>query len=60
MEFVKKKCTVIYDIKNNPIVTKKELANEIGKSLSTIKRILSSSKRIKYVGTSKNGHWEID
>ena len=51
---------IISIIKNNPIVTKKELANKIGKSLSTIKRILSSSKRIKYVGTSKNGHWEID
>ena len=35
------------------------MAETLGVSLSTVKRELSKSKRIKYVGPSKGGYWEI-
>ena len=46
-------------IKRNPKITRKEMSALLGKSLSTIFRILKNNPHIKYVGSSKNGHWEI-
>ena len=46
-------------IKENPKITRKEIAIKLGKSVSTIFRILKDNPHIKYVGSSKNGHWEI-
>ena len=50
---------IIELIKNNPKITRKEMSTILGKSLSTIFRILKNNSHIKYVGSSKNGHWEI-
>lgn len=50
---------IIELIKRNPKITRKEMSALLGKSLSTIFRILKNSPHIKYVGSSKNGHWEI-
>lgn len=44
---------------NNPTITRKEMAVTIDKSKPTIERIIKKSKRIKYVGSSRSGHWEI-
>jgi ATP-dependent DNA helicase RecG len=46
-------------IKNNPNVKLAELANELGISLSTIKRYIKSMNNIKYIGRGYSGHWEI-
>ena len=46
-------------IKNNPNITRKEMALVIGKTTKTVQRIISNSSKIVYVGSSKNGHWEI-
>lgn len=46
-------------IKNNPQITRIEMAKHIGKSKATVERILKKSQKIIYVGSSKNGHWEI-
>ena len=46
-------------IKENPKITRKEMAIKLGKSVSTIFRILKDNPHIKYVGSSKSGHWEI-
>ena len=40
-------------------ITRKEMAVTIDKSKPTIERIIKKSKRIKYVGSSRSGHWEI-
>lgn len=50
---------IINIIKNNNNITRKEIAEKLGKSLSTIARVIGESKKIKYVGSSKAGHWEI-
>lgn len=50
---------IIELIKRNPKITRKEMSALLGKSLSTIFRILKNNPHIKYVGSSKNGHWEI-
>lgn len=46
-------------IKNNPQITRIEMAKHIGKSKATIERILKKSTKINYVGSSKSGHWQI-
>ena len=50
---------IIELIKDNPKITRKEMSAILGKSISTIFRILKNNPNIKYIGSSKNGHWEI-
>ena len=42
--------------KGNPKITRKEISTILGKSISTISRVLKDNSPIKYVGFSKNGH----
>ena len=46
-------------ITENPRITRKQMAEKIGVSKATIERTLSKAKDIKFVGSSKSGHWEI-
>lgn len=56
----KSEIDVIKDaIRNNPKITRKELAECINKSIKTVQRLLQNDKTIEYVGSSKTGHWEI-
>lgn len=50
---------IIKSIKENPRITREELAAIIGKSVKTVARIIKDSKLINFVGSSKTGHWEI-
>lgn len=45
-------------VKMNPKITKTALSEMLGISLSTLKRWLKSNN-IRWVGHSKNGHWEV-
>ncbi|MDE7080912.1 MAG: winged helix-turn-helix transcriptional regulator, partial [Muribaculaceae bacterium] len=45
-------------IKQNPHITKTALSGILGVSASTLKRWLRSND-VVWVGSSKNGHWEI-
>ncbi|MDE6661248.1 MAG: hypothetical protein K2J93_05455 [Anaeroplasmataceae bacterium] len=47
-------------IKSNNRITRKEMADVIGVSVKTIERIIRNNANIRYVGSSKLGHWEID
>ena len=50
----------IFDaIKENPRITREELASVIGKSVKTVARVIKDSKIINFVGSSKTGHWGI-
>lgn len=49
-------------IAENPTITRQEMADIVGKSLATVKNNLSMLKKreiIKYVGSTKTGHWVI-
>jgi len=46
-------------VKQNPMVTTKELAMLSGRSSKTIKRHISKLDRIRYIGSGYSGHWEI-
>ena len=49
-------------IKNNPKITANDLSKEFNVTDRTIKRdlkVLTDKKIIKYVGSSKGGHWEF-
>ncbi|MBQ8292909.1 MAG: hypothetical protein IJX78_03760 [Bacilli bacterium] len=46
-------------VKTSSKVTLKDMANAIGKTVKTVQRIIKRSNKIKYVGSSKTGHWEI-
>ena len=50
---------IILLMKNNPKITRQEIADSLGVSKKTIERLIKISKKIKYVGSSKGGHWEI-
>lgn len=50
---------IIDAIKKNERITREELAAIIGKSVKTVARIIKESDSIKFVGSSKTGHWEI-
>lgn len=50
---------IINAIKKNERITREELASIIGKSVKTVARIIKESNSIKFVGSSKTGHWEI-
>lgn len=50
---------IIEAIKNNPSITRDDMAELIGKTKKTVGRILAKSYRITRVGPDKGGHWEI-
>ena len=43
----------------NSHITKDEMASKLGVSKATITRAIRKSTRITFVGSSKNGHWEV-
>lgn len=46
-------------MKKNPKINKIEISNKTNIPLSTVKRLIKNSKRIYYIGLSKNGHWTV-
>ncbi len=46
-------------IREDPRISKVEMAKIIGKSKATIERVLKSTDIIRHVGPKKGGHWEI-
>lgn len=50
---------IIELVKLNPNVTLMDMANLIGKTVKTVQRIIKKTSNIKYIGSSKTGHWEI-
>ncbi|MCR5786736.1 MAG: putative DNA binding domain-containing protein [Acholeplasmatales bacterium] len=50
---------IIFIIKENDKITRIKMAELLGVSKPTIERAIKASNKIKYVGPSKGGHWEI-
>jgi predicted HTH transcriptional regulator len=50
---------IIFIIKGNDKITRIKMAELLGVSKPTIERAIKASNKIKYVGPSKGGHWEI-
>lgn len=50
---------IVAMINENPNITKQLIAEELGLSLSTVKRLIRKNNGISHVGAGKNGHWEI-
>lgn len=46
-------------IRENNKITRKEMASYFGVSLRTMQRIINGCGKIRYVGSSKSGHWEV-
>ena len=49
-------------MKINPNITRKEIADKIGLTVDGARyhiKKLTDKGKIKYVGTSRNGHWEV-
>ena len=51
---------IIAAMKANPEATRADIAKQAGVSLATIARKLKEMNCIRYVGSSKKGHWEVD
>ena len=50
---------IVEMIKQNPNITRKDIAEALGVTIKTIGRKLSEINNIRYVGSAKGGHWEI-
>lgn len=50
---------IVSMIRNNPNVTRNEMASAINKSTKTVQRIINKHGKIIYVGSGDNGHWKI-
>ena len=53
---------VLMLIKNNPKITRKQIANTLQKDLRTIGRSIASLQqmgKLKRIGSNKSGHWQI-
>lgn len=49
-------------VKNNPNITKKEMAGHLGLTIDGVRyhiRKLTEDGKIRYIGTSRDGHWEL-
>jgi len=51
---------IIAAMRANPEATRADIAKQAGVSLATIARKLKEMNCIRYVGSSKKGHWEVD
>ena len=51
---------LIRSILKNPQITTKELAIKSGKTVRTVRRHLASIPNIRYIGSSRSGHWEVE
>ena len=51
--------SIIRAIKQNPHITRAQIAEQLGVSKKTIERRIKELSFIHYVGSSKSGHWEI-
>jgi predicted HTH transcriptional regulator len=50
------------ELKLNPKITREELADKLGKSVSTIKEHLSGLKskdRVERIGSDRDGYWQV-
>ncbi len=62
IEHLKTPDAIIALIKSNPNITRKEMAEQIGKDIRTIGRgikTLQDAGKLKRVGSDKTGHWQI-
>lgn len=53
IEFIKTK------VRANNKITRQDIANEVGVSVKTIERCMKKISNLKYVGSGKNGYWEL-
>ncbi len=53
---------ILHLLRDNPHLTRKEMAAEIGKDVRTIGRaikVLVENGRLQRIGSTKSGHWEL-
>ena len=51
--------TIIALIKDNPKITRGEMAQRLGVSIKTIGRHIAKMPNIRYIGSGYSGHWEV-
>ena len=51
--------TIVTLIKNNPKISREDMALQLGLSVKTIGRYIAKLPNIKYVGSGYSAHWEI-
>ena len=51
--------TIVALIKQNPRITREDIAKQMHLSTKTIGRYLAKLPNVKYVGSGYSGHWEI-
>ncbi len=53
------KAKILSLVKMNQKITRREIAEELSVSLRTVQRIINNIPSLKYVGSGRSGHWEI-
>ncbi len=54
IEFIKER------VRSNNKITRKVISEEAGVSMKTIERTIKEIANLRYVGTGKHGHWELE
>lgn len=52
--------TIVTLIKNNPKITREDIALQLNLSVKTIGRYIAKMPNIKYIGSGYSGYWEIE
>ena len=51
---------ILQMIKNNPSITRAEMASRLNVSVKTIERHLKSLPNVRYTGSAKSGEWKVE
>ena len=50
----------IDEIKKNPKISRKKIAEKVGVSVKTIERYIKEIQNLKFIGRGSNGYWKLE
>ena len=50
---------ILHEIKRNPKISRKKIAEKVGVSVKTIERYIKEIQNLKFIGRGSNGYWKL-
>lgn len=51
---------ILHEIKRNPKISRKKIAEKVGVSVKTIERYIKGVQNLKFIGKGSNGYWKFE
>ena len=51
---------ILDEIKKNPKISRKKIAEKVGVSVKTIERYIKEIQNLKFIGRGSNGYWKLE